>query len=199
MRIGIDIDNCISNFDDVLLEEYLKHDKELRNTGIINEEPYYLTEGMFDWSKEENDEFYYNNIQRIAMSLKPLKDSKEIIDKLKDDGNEIYIISSRDNGEYINPEEMTREWLNKYEIYYDKLILTGKYEKGPVCKENKIDIMIDDSIKNCEDIEANGVKCFIMNTRYNKQETRFERVKRWDEIYLKISKLYKKDNKMCKI
>ena len=154
---------------------------------------------MFDWSKEENDEFYYNNIQRIAMSLKPLKDSKEIIDKLKDDGNEIYIISSRDNGEYINPEEMTREWLNKYEIYYDKLILTGKYEKGPVCKENKIDIMIDDSIKNCEDIEANGVKCFIMNTRYNKQETRFERVKRWDEIYLKISKLYKKDNKMCKI
>ena len=199
MRIGIDIDNCISNFDDVLLEEYLKHDKELRNTGIINEEPYYLTEGMFDWSKEENDEFYYNNIQRIAMSLKPLKDSKEIIDKLKDDGNEIYIISSRDNGEYINPEEMTREWLNKYEIYYDKLILTGKYEKGPVCKENKIDIMIDDSIKNCEDIEANGVKCFIMNTRYNKQETRFERVKRWDEIYSKICKLYKKDNKMCKI
>ena len=38
MRIGIDIDNCISNFDDVLLEEYLKHEKELRNTGIINED-----------------------------------------------------------------------------------------------------------------------------------------------------------------
>ncbi len=35
--IGIDIDNCISNFDDVLLEEYIKHDKELRNTGIVDE------------------------------------------------------------------------------------------------------------------------------------------------------------------
>ena len=34
MRIGIDIDNVISNFNDVLLKEYLKHDKELRNTGI---------------------------------------------------------------------------------------------------------------------------------------------------------------------
>ena len=110
MRIGIDIDNCISNFDDVLLEEYIKHDKELRNTGIINEEPYNVTIGMFDWSKEENDDFYYNNIQRIAISLKPLKDSKEIIDKLKADGNEIYIISSRDNGEYINPEKMTRDY-----------------------------------------------------------------------------------------
>lgn len=129
MRIGIDIDNCISNFDDVLLEEYIKHDKELRNTGIINDKPYYLTVDMFDWSKEENDDFYYNNIQRIAMSLKPLNNAKEIIDKLKADGNEIYIITSRDNGEYINPEKMTREWLEKYEIYFDKLILTGRHEK----------------------------------------------------------------------
>lgn len=49
MRIGIDIDNCISNFNDVLLEEYIKHDKELRNTGIINDKPYHVTVGMFDW------------------------------------------------------------------------------------------------------------------------------------------------------
>ena len=193
MRIGIDIDNCISNFDDVLLEEYIKHDKELRNTGIVDENPIYISIGMFDWSKEENDDFYYNNIQRIAMSLKPLNNAKEVIDKLKADGNEIYIITSRDNGEYINPEKMTREWLKKYDIYFDKLILTGRHEKGPVCKENNIDIMIEDSIKNCEDIENNGVKCYIMDTRYNKHETRFERVKRWDEIYSKISKLYKKD------
>ena len=195
MRIGIDIDNCISNFDDVLLEEYIKHDKELRNTGIINDKPHHIAVGMFDWSKEENDDFYYNNIQRIAMSLKPLNNAKEVIDKLKADGNEIYIITSRDNGEYINPEKMTREWLEKYDIYFDKLILTGRYEKGPVCKENNIDIMIEDSIKNCEDIENNGVKCYIMDTRYNKHETRFERVKRWNEIYSKISKLYKKDDK----
>ena len=37
MKIGIDIDNVISNFNDEILKEYIKHDKELRNTGIINE------------------------------------------------------------------------------------------------------------------------------------------------------------------
>ena len=37
-NIGIDIDNVISNFDEVLLKEFLKHDRELRNTGIVNEE-----------------------------------------------------------------------------------------------------------------------------------------------------------------
>lgn len=28
MRIGVDIDNVLSNFDEVLKEQYLKHDKE---------------------------------------------------------------------------------------------------------------------------------------------------------------------------
>ena len=36
MRIGIDIDNVISNSNDVLLNDYLKHDKTLNNNGIIH-------------------------------------------------------------------------------------------------------------------------------------------------------------------
>lgn len=36
MNIGIDIDNVISNFDEMLLKAYLIHDKELGNNGIIN-------------------------------------------------------------------------------------------------------------------------------------------------------------------
>lgn len=50
MRIGIDIDNVISSFDNELLKEYLKHDKELRNTGIINKNAPYIRNGMFDWT-----------------------------------------------------------------------------------------------------------------------------------------------------
>lgn len=30
MNIGIDIDNVISNFDEVLKQEFLKHDKETK-------------------------------------------------------------------------------------------------------------------------------------------------------------------------
>ena len=57
MRIGIDIDNCLANFDDVLLKAYLRHDKTLRNTGIINENPEYLRRGMFDWTADEEQSF----------------------------------------------------------------------------------------------------------------------------------------------
>ena len=36
MNIGLDIYNVISSFDNALLKEYLKHDKQQRNIRIIN-------------------------------------------------------------------------------------------------------------------------------------------------------------------
>lgn len=199
MRVGIDIDNVISNFNDELLKEYMEHDKELRNTGIINENPYYITAGMFDWSKEENDDFYNNNIERIAKKLKTLSRAPEMISKLKNENHEIYIISSRDNGDYTNPHEMTEKWLSDNRIEYDKLILTDKGEKGIICKENNIDIMIDDTIRNCKDITEHGVKALLMETRFNKNITEFEKVSNWKEIYAKIKEMHPKKKEIEKI
>lgn len=194
MRIGIDIDNCISSFNNALLEEYLKHDKTLRNTGIINENVY-ITKGMFDWSQKEEKEFYSNNIERIAINLKPINGAKETIDKLKKDGNEIYIITGRDNGEYTNPRKMTEDWLKKWNIYYDKLILTNAYEndaKADECIKNKIDIMIEDSVRISNAINEKGTRVLLMNTRFNKYEKTLERVLSWRDVYSKISALYPK-------
>ncbi|MBS5858363.1 MAG: 5' nucleotidase, NT5C type [Clostridia bacterium] len=201
MKIGIDIDNVISNFNDELLKEYLKHDKELRNTGIINEDVF-IRYGMFDWTEKEESEFYKNNIERIAKKLQPLNRATETIKKLKEDGNEIIIISGRNNGEYNNPYKLTEEWLAKYNIVYDKLILTNAYnkeEKANVCKENNIDIMIEDSTQTAVNIEKIGTNVLFMNTRYNKNNENFEKVSNWKEIYSKISKLYKKDKNIDKI
>lgn len=201
MKIGIDIDNVISNFNDELLKEYLKHDKELRNTGIINKDVF-IRYGMFDWTEKEETEFYKNSIERIAIKLKPIHRATETIKKLKEDGNEIISISGRNNGEYNNPYKLTEEWLAKYNIVYDKLILTNAYnkeEKANVCKENNIDIMIEDSTQTAVNIEKVGTKVLFMNTRYNKNNENFEKVSNWKEIYSKISKLYKKDKNIDKI
>ncbi len=191
MKIGIDIDNVISKFNEALLEEYIKHDKELRNTGIINPKADYIRKGMFDWTEEEENDFYYNNIERIATNLKPINNSSYYIQKLKNDGNEIYIITGRNNGEYKEPLKLTKDWLNNYNIVYDRLILTNaynKHEKTEVCIENNIDIMIEDSSSMCLDLIKNGIKVYTMNTPYNQKETSFDRVSNWKEIYLKISK-----------
>lgn len=186
MNIGIDIDNVISKFNDTLFEEYIKHDKELRNTGIINKNAKDIRNGMFDWSDEEETTFYLNNIERIANNLELIETADLYINKLKEEGNKIYIISGRDNGEYTNPYEMTEKWLKKYNIKYDEIILTNAYysdEKAEICKQKGIDLMIDDSSRVCNSMKKYNIKSIIMDTPYNRQEKEIQRAYNWEEIY----------------
>ena len=194
MKIGIDIDNVISNFNDTLLTEYLLHDKELRNSGIINKNADYIRKGMFDWNEDEETNFYKNNIERIAKKLGVIEGAKEYIDKLHDDGHIICIITGRDNGEYTEPYNMTKKWLEDNNIYYDNLILTDAYDKhakAKQCLEHNIDIMIDDSVRICSDCIENGITTILMDTFYNKYSN-IQRVKSWKEFYRYVSN-YKKD------
>ena len=194
MKIGIDIDNVISNFNDTLLTEYLLHDKELRNSGIINKNADYIRKGMFDWNEDEEINFYKNNIERIAKKLGVIEGAKEYIDKLHDDGHIICIITGRDNGEYTEPYNMTKKWLEDNNIYYDDLILTDAYDKHAKtkqCLEHNIDIMIDDSVSICSDCVENGITTILMDTPYNRYSN-IQRVKSWKEFYRYVLN-YKKD------
>lgn len=65
MRIGVDIDNVISTFDEELLEEFLKHNKELGDSNKINKDAEYITRGMFNWAEGEVEAYYKDNIERI--------------------------------------------------------------------------------------------------------------------------------------
>jgi hypothetical protein len=189
VRIGIDIDNVISNFDEMLLETYLIHDKELRNTGIINPNAKYIRTGMFDWSNEEELSFYKDNIECIAKKLKVKEKAKEYIDRLHNDGHFIYIITGRDNGEYSEPYNMTKKWLDENNIYYDNLILTDAYDmhaKSLECLKNDIDIMIDDSVRICSDLITSGITTILMDTPYNRK-INIKRVKNWEEFYEFVS------------
>lgn len=193
MRIGVDIDNVLSNFNEVLLKDYINHNKELRNNGIINNNAYIRK--MFDWQEDEEKKYYKENIERLASLFEPIKDCSKYIKKLRNNGHYICIISGRNNGEYTDPYNMTINWLKKYDIEYDKLILTNAYnhqEKANACIENNIDIMIDDSINVCIKCSESNIKSLLFNTEYNKNETRFTRVNNWKEIFNYINN-YRKE------
>ena len=177
MNIGIDIDNVISNFNEVLKEEFLKHDKELRNTGIVNPN-LYVTQGMFDWSEDEIWGFYLENIERIAKSLEVKPGAKEYIDKLKEDGNRIVIITGRDNGDYTDSWNVTENWLKQKEIKYDRLIITDAYKNNKHAKTEK-----------CFE---NNITTLLMDTPYNRTEKDMIRVNNWEEVY-EFIKNYKRE------
>lgn len=188
MRIGVDIDNVLSNFNDVLLNEYKKHDNAINGKGIVNQDLY--IRDMFNWDKEYEKNFYKENIEYFASLFEPIEECSKYVKLLKEEGNTIYIISGRDNGEYSNPYKMTIDWLKKYDIVYDKLFLVDDYNshsKTEICLEYNIDVMIDDSKRMCKDIKDNGIRALLMDTPYNRDTNEFERVNSWKEIYNKLS------------
>ena len=142
----------------------------------------YIRRGMFDWTEDEEINFYRNNIERIAKNLKVKDGAKEYIDKLIEDGHIVYIITGRDNGEYSKPYNMTKKWLDDNSIKYHLLILTNAYKndkhgKSEKCKENNVELMIDDSVNICQDCIDNNITTLLMDTPYNLSLTFFKNKK----------------------
>ena len=192
MRIGLDIDNVISNFDKKLFEEFSKEDKNKRNKGIINKDGNWIKD-MFDWSQEEIDEFFQKNMQEFAKDLEVLKDAKKYMDKLLKEGHQLYLITHRAYPHYTKPYEVTEEWLKKNKINYTKLILSEDVDKSKECKEYNIDVMFDDSRRNVRFLLDSGVKTYLMKTDYNMRHLDgLNIVNDWKEIYEVINNMEKK-------
>ena len=70
---------------------------------------------------------------------------------------------------------------------FPNILFNAKLKNGAdICKRENIDVFIDDSIKNCVSVGEYGIRVFIYDNTYNKNEDRFDRVYNWKEIYDKI-------------
>ena len=197
MNIGIDIDDTIANTYDVLFnyaQNYTINDigKEIKdvNRNIITH--MYCT-NFHNWNKKEDKEFLDKYYEKTVLKVQPKMYAVENIKRLKESGDKIYLITARFLSDKFDVEKLTKDWLEKYGIPYDKLILNSQ-NKVIAAKENDIDIFVDDSIKNCTEMANVGIKTYMMDTIINKdfESEDIERVYSWPHLYQKIEN-YKKD------
>lgn len=193
MVIGIDIDDTIAKTSeaiDLYAKEYteniLKRDFTLNMVDIYD--PMWAKH-VYSWSIEEDNRFWNLYYEKITKNIKPKEDAIEIINKLYKN-NKIIIISARWDRKSGIINKITEEWLKNYNIYYDSLYMNHQ-DKRNIAKDNKIDLLIDDSIKTCIEIESIGIKTFLMNSRINEHidAGKITRVNSWFEIYEKIEKI----------
>ena len=193
MIIGLDIDNVITNFDVAIFNGFLIEDKNKRNTGIINKKARHIVSGMFDWTQAEIDDFFSLHMEQIAKNLSVRKNTKKYMDRLLADGHKLLLISNRVAPNYINPIETTKTWLEKHKINYTKLIISKLPDKTIECNINHVDVMVDDRAAQCKIMMANGVNCILMQTKYNKKESKdLTYATCWSDLYNKLSSMAKK-------
>lgn len=193
MNIGIDIDDTIaktSEETDIYAKEYtekvLKRKFEFRKIEILD--PMWARH-LYGWSDEEDKNFWNLYYEKVMENVKPKDDAIEIINELSKENN-IIIITARWDRESGIIAEITKKWIEKYNIKYDKLFI-GHLDKRDIVKENNIELFIDDSFKTCKQISEIGVRTFIMNSRINNEmkDDKLERVFSWKEIAEKIKEV----------
>lgn len=191
MNIGIDIDDTISNTYEIAIgyaRNFVKND-----LNRVVEEDYNHTvdhnyiKSIFKLTDEEDNAFWKKYFLTVLGQVIPKKNAVNAINFLKENGNKITIITARWNEENFDAYKDSEKWLNAQGIKFDKLI-TGANEKGKIAKNENIDVFIDDSIKNCEDVSDMGIKSYLISTPMNKyyQIEKATRVNSWDEILEKI-------------
>ena len=197
MRIGIDIDDTITNIKDKLTNAALKYAKSLNKNvqnidynivDIYNNGNIY--QKLFNFNYEELKYFLGTIQEEITDNAIPRENCVEVINKLHNDGNEIYIITARDKEFHEDPYLQSKEFLDKNSIYYDKLIVNAR-NKAMACIENNIDLLIDDSISNCLNSDNFGIDTITIG---NKNNRGIKNVDNWEEIYD-----YIKNNNIVKI
>ncbi len=112
----------------------------------------------------------------------------QAVARLRKAGNRIVIITSRTNMLYKDCYYTSRLELSNCGIEYDKLICT--VDKGQACKEEKVDIMFDDLVFNCDAVSKVGTMAILFTSKENKnQESAFPRVESWKEALDLLEKL----------
>lgn len=145
---------------------------------------------LFNFNYEELKYFLGTIQEEITDNAIPRENCVEVINKLHNDGNEIYIITARDKEFHEDPYLQSKEFLDKNSIYYDKLIVNAR-NKAMACIENNIDLLIDDSISNCLNSDNFGIDTITIG---NKNNRGIKNVDNWEEIYD-----YIKNNNIVKI
>ena len=101
MRIGIDIDGVLTDIEQWQLDYGSKFYFEKYNKQILNNEGYETTD-IFKVDSKLDDEFWTEYFKDYSINGDVRKLANEVIKKLKQDGNEIYIITNIFFGIFFN-------------------------------------------------------------------------------------------------
>lgn len=199
MRIGIDIDGVLTDIEQWQLDVGGKFFSKY-NKSIVNKDGYEITE-IFNISDELDDKFWNEYLYEYVTKEPSRKYASEVIEKLKEDGNEIYIVTSRyltnrETQEGKQMREIVVNWLKEQNIFYDEIIFSPE-DKKETCKKNNIDIMIEDKKDNINKIsKIIPVICFHAGYNKNCYGDNIIRCYSWYDIYAKIKRIKEKNEKI---
>lgn len=143
----------------------------------------------FDWTNSESDEFFAKYYDEITRNSSIMVGAKEILTKLKEEGNQIYLITLRG---YYRKEEITEAEikLKDLNVEFDEICWAVKDKVGK-CEELGLQVMVDDNPNNIDQFKNSKIKVLYFKEEPIR-EVNFETVSKvdsWMDIYREVKKL----------
>lgn len=199
MRLAVDIDGTLNDADTwalVLAKRFAKkHGIKIK----LNLEAFDYSDKFFGGDKKAESLFLKECGDVYVEDIPMRANADKVLKKLKDEGDEIYIITARHKvtrkdaeGEKVRWQ--TENWLKKNNIVYDKLIYTkSNASKEEVFLQNNCDLLIDDKILHIKAV-AKHKSAICFREVYNKELKQGKNIyicKSWKQIYKTIEKIRK--------
>lgn len=187
MRIGIDIDGVLTDVIRYACDYGSKYFFEKYGRLDININAWSLKD-MFNVTDEEDKECWLVLVKNYSINEPARPFAAEIIRKIREENNEIYIITARGASKCDDEDgemnDILTSWLKNNDIEYDKLIVSS--DKLEICKKYNIDLMVEDKTENINIISNElPVICFHENHNKNLDGENVYRAHSWYDVYYK--------------
>lgn len=156
MKIGIDVDGVILNFEREL-KTYgeIFNCFEIDNKKEANKNAHYVND-RYSWTEEQENLFAQKYFIECSKKCPFMAGAINVINKLKNEGHQLIIISAR-GGKFAEMEDVALERLNAEGLVFDKYYwhIDNKVE---IAKKENLDFMIDDYYKHIKELTENKIK-----------------------------------------
>lgn len=193
MKIGIDLDGVVFDSEKNMRMYSELYDIQVlkRNSTIDRQE--LLFQKRYSWSEEEEQDFLNRYHEKIIVESNFMPGAKEVLEILKQEGHELIVITAR-GGLNKKMIDITKKRLEESKMdIFDKYYFAAE-NKVEVCKNENIDVMIDDAYGNCKSISENKIKTIYLKDApsYNLENEYVKVLYNWGEIYRYIKELENK-------
>ena len=186
MNIGIDLDGVVFDTENELRIMTLIQDVEEGGVGEIDRENAHFY-GRLSWDKEKEENYYLSHLEDLEMTSRVMFGAKYVIKKLREKGHKLFVITNRGN---TDPREVefSNKRLKNEGIEFDGYFYHAK-DKDIVCKENNIDLFIDDYYDNILRVKNAGFKCLFYRDqilKFFENDPLVHEVRNWADIYFEV-------------
>lgn len=182
MNIGIDLDGVLYDSENYFRAYAEIFDIAYDGNGPVDKAQLRMRK-RYNWNKEIFQD-YLDLVTVRSVKKSNLKNcAREVVDYLRESGHKLIVISAR--GKFGDEEVIeTKKRFEKDKLKFDKYCFYS-LDKVQTCKDEKIDVMIEDYYKVASMLCKNKIKCLYFREAVSPKikSKNIVEVENWGEIY----------------